>query len=90
MASPALSPAGLRDIHGIINLDEISKLFMRMLQRLDQQDQTISQLQHALTAYTQINTFQDKIGKIEHALGQIDTKLQRVSNACTAKVMDKE
>eukprot|EP01031_Cornospumella_fuschlensis_P024985 gene24985-30183_t len=90
MASPALSPAGLRDIHGIINLDEISKLFMRMLQRLDQQDQTISQLQQSLTAYTQLNAFQDKIGKIEHTLGQIESKLQRVSNACTSKILDKE
>ncbi len=86
----ALSPSAFRDIHGIINLDEISKLFTRMLHRIDQQDHAITSLKQNLTAFVELRMFQGKISAIESSIGSIETKMARIHAASTSKVLDKE
>lgn len=87
---PSIPMGAFRDIHGIINLDEISRVFTVMLQRLDQQDRVISQLQHTLTAFVSKTDFIEKIARMDDCLTSVEERLKRLQIASTGRVLDKE
>lgn len=81
-----IGPAEFRDVHGIINLQEISKLFTKMLTRLDEQDRMITSLQHSLTTFVDINSFQSTLSGVENAIASIEGRLSKLAIACTSQI----
>ena len=78
------------NMHGIINLDAMATLLTQLIQRVDQQNETIVKLQQSLQAYGKNSDINEKFVEIEKKINDVDVKASNAILASTTIILDKQ
>lgn len=76
------------NIRGIVDLDQLSDVLYSLMKYVGHQDQIIADMEMKLLSYVHQRTFGEKIDKIVNSLTQIESNIQEVQVAVTARVND--
>lgn len=78
------------DIHGIINLGQVSKLFQQLITHIENQNKKISVLEHEISQRVTIKDFVNHVQKMETNIQKIESKLQQVEIAATSIINNRK
>ncbi len=82
------SKTAVCDVHGVINLDALSTFFTQLSQQINQQNQTISNMQVTMNSLLKIVDFEDAFKKVNIAISGLEKKFSLVHEAATSHVKD--
>lgn len=74
------------NIRGVVDLDQLSDVLLFLMDHVDKQEKVIADLDARLLGYVNLRTFGEKYEKIIRSLTQIESSIQSVQMAVTAKV----
>jgi hypothetical protein len=83
------SIGGLFNVHGIINLDQITVLFQQLIDHANVQNQKIADLEGRLKGYVPISHYEEKISQLEAAIRALEKKNHQLTLATTATINEK-
>lgn len=82
------SDTAVCDLHGVINLDALSSFFSQLTQQINQQNQTIAQLQASINSLVKIVDFEDSMRKMNLALQSLDNRVSIAQEAATSRIKE--
>lgn len=80
--------AAVCDIHGVINLDALSSFFAQLTQQINQQNQTIAQMQTTMNSLLKVADFEDAMTKVNSVISTLEAKVSIAQESATSHVKD--
>jgi predicted component of type VI protein secretion system len=78
------------NIHGIINLDQLSQLFQQLISQIDKQNKKILELEETISNCVSKSEFETHLSKVETTLNQVEIKVGKLQIASTSVIHDKK
>jgi uncharacterized coiled-coil DUF342 family protein len=77
------------NIHGIVDLDQMALVLTSLVEQVDRQNKTITELRETFAHYVTKDAFAVRVDKLEENLRDACTKIEALHEATTATAMGK-